>query len=103
MRNGVSGFSNRLPSGTLRAMKLLKFLIVLGLAAAIFGTAGYFAYLLYYKPAKVEQAQAKAAAEAPPPTPPPDYSIPAFEKALALQKAGKLIEARDAMLNFIAQ
>ena len=48
MRNGVSGFSNRLPSGTLRAMKLLKFLIVLGLAAAIFGTAGYFAYLLYY-------------------------------------------------------
>jgi LysM repeat protein len=84
-------------------MKLLKFLIVLGLAAAIFGTAGYFAYLLYYKPAKVEQAEAKAAAEAPPPTPPPDYSIPAFEKALALQKAGKLLEARDAMLNFIAQ
>lgn len=90
-------------------MKLLKFLIVLGLAVAIFGTAGYFAYLLYLKPAKVERAQEKAAAEKaaiaatmPAPTP-VDYSLPAYEKVIAVKKAGNLPEAREALLNFIAQ
>lgn len=84
-------------------MKLLKFLIVLVFAAAIFGTAGFFAYQLYIKPEKADREEAKALAAAPPPTPPPDYSLPALNKALALVKAGKPAEARDALLNFIAQ
>ncbi len=84
-------------------MKLLKVLVVLLLAAAIFGTAGFFAYQLYVKPVKADIAEEKAVAAAPPPTPIPDYSLPVFEKALALQKAGKRLEARDALLNFIAQ
>lgn len=83
-------------------MKLFKVLVVLVLAAAIFGTAGFFAYQLYLKPAQEEKAEAKAAAEAPPPTPPPDYSLPAFEKAIALVKTSPL-EAREALLQFLVQ
>ncbi|MDD5201138.1 MAG: LysM peptidoglycan-binding domain-containing protein [Terrimicrobiaceae bacterium] len=82
-------------------MKLLKFFIVLGLAVAIFGTAGFFAYKLYIKPEKIDREEAKALAAAPPATPPPDYSLPALEKALALKKSGTLVEARDALLAFI--
>jgi len=84
-------------------MKLIKFLIVLVFAAAIFGTAGFFAYQLYYKPEKADREEARAVAEAPPPTPPPDYSLPALKKALALLKAGKTVEAREALRNFIPQ
>lgn len=85
-------------------MKLLKFLIVFVLAAAIFGTAGFFAYQLYIKPEKIERAEERALAEAPPPTPVPDYSIPAFEKVKAqVEKAGTSVESRDALRNFIAQ
>lgn len=84
-------------------MKLLKFLIVLALAVAIFGTAGFFAYQLYLKPAAEEKQEEKKLAEAPPPTPPPDYSLPAFEKAIAVTKSGTPVEAREALLQFVAQ
>lgn len=88
-------------------MRWLKFLIVLALAAAIFGTTGFFAYKLFIQPAKLERADAVAQAkqQAMPnatPTPIPDYSLPVLEKALALKKAGKLPEAREALLTFIA-
>ncbi len=84
-------------------MKLFKFLIVFALAVAIFGTAGFFAYQLYLKPAAEEKREEKTLAEAPPPTPTPDYSLPAFEKAEAIRKAGNLLEAREAFLQFLAQ
>lgn len=84
-------------------MMVFKFLVVLVLAAAIFGTAGFFAYQLYVKPAEEQKAEEKAIAEAPPPTPPPDYSLPALEKALALKQEGKLPEAREALLQFLVQ
>ena len=84
-------------------MKLIKFLIVCALALAIFGTIGFFAWQLYYKPDQIERHEEKIAAEAPPPTPPPDYSIAAFEKVLALKKNGDPIALRTALLNFIAQ
>ncbi len=84
-------------------MKLLKFLIVLVLATAIFGTAGFFAYLLYIKPEKVDREEAKLVAEAPPPTPVPDYSLAPFKKLMAVVDAGPSVEGRDALLTFIAQ
>jgi len=84
-------------------MKLIKFFIVFALAAAIFGTIAFFAWQLYVKPEQQERREEKIAENAPPPTPPPDYSLPALESALAIKKGGNLIDARAALLNFIAQ
>ncbi len=84
-------------------MKLIKFGIVLALAVAIFGTIGFFAWQLYIKPEQIERRQEKIEANAPPPTPPPDFSLPVLDRALALKKQGKLLEARDALMNFIVQ
>ncbi|HVE15655.1 MAG TPA: LysM peptidoglycan-binding domain-containing protein [Chthoniobacterales bacterium] len=84
-------------------MKLIKVVIVLALAAAIFGIVAFFAWKLYIKPEQIERQAEKAEASAPPPTPPPDYSLQALEAPMALKKAGKLPEARDALLNFIVQ
>jgi LysM repeat protein len=84
-------------------MKLIKFVIVLAFAAAIFGTIGFFVWQLYVQPEQVERRQEKIEASAPPATPPPDYSLPALASALALEKEGKLLEARDALQNFIIQ
>ncbi len=102
----VSCFPKFAPFGRLRAMRWIKALIVLVLAAAVFGTAGFFAYKLFIVPEKLDRAEAKAIAEqaanpAATPTPPPDYSLPAFQKAMALKDAGKLEEARRALLDFI--
>jgi LysM repeat protein len=91
-------------------MRWIKFLIVLALALAIFGTAGFFAYKLFLQPAQLDHAEAKAVAEkkaeaaanpAATPTPLPDYSVPIFEKAIALKNAGKLLEARQALRDFL--
>jgi LysM repeat protein len=84
-------------------MKLIKVVIVLALAAAIFGTVAFFAWELFIKQENMDREEAKAVASAPPATPPPDYSLPVLDSALALKKQGKSIEARDALLAFIAQ
>jgi hypothetical protein len=87
-------------------MRWIKALIVLLLAAAVFGTAGFFAYKLFIVPDKLDREEAKAAAAqaANPgatPTPPPDYSVPAYQKAIAILTAGKPLEARQALIDFI--
>jgi LysM repeat protein len=84
-------------------MKLLKVLIVLGLAAAIFSTVAFFAWKLFVLPEQMDRAEAKAVAAAPPATPPPDYSLPALERTLAVKKSGDLLQAREALLTFIDQ
>lgn len=84
-------------------MKLLKVLIVLALAVAVFGAIGFFGWQLFIKPEQLDRQEEKAIAEAPPPTPPPDYSLPALESALAIRKKGDLPAARDALLAFIIQ
>ncbi|MGH8046145.1 MAG: LysM peptidoglycan-binding domain-containing protein [Chthoniobacterales bacterium] len=84
-------------------MKLLKVLIVLVMAAAVFGTAGFFAWKLFIQPEREDRAAEKAEVNAPPPTPPPDYSLPVLSRALAIQKSGDLAQAREALLAFIAQ
>jgi LysM repeat protein len=88
-------------------MRWIKAFIVLVLAVAVFGTAGYFAYKLFIVPDKLDREEAKAVAAqqaanpAATPTPLPDYSLPAFQKAMALKTAGKPLEARQALLDFI--
>jgi len=77
----------------------VKALIILVLACAVFGTAGYYTYRLFILP---EQAlrQEKLL---PPPPPPPDTTIPEFNKCVAIRKSGKLLPARDAFYTFIEQ
>lgn len=84
-------------------MKFVGYLLGLLVALGIFGAAGWFAYEIYVKPEKLDREEAKEMAEAPPPTPLPDYSLSALEKALELKKADKLEEARQALLDFLAQ
>jgi LysM repeat protein len=86
-------------------MKLVKFLIVLLLAGAIFGTAGFFAWKLFLQPEQLDRKEEKEVAQAAklPPTPPPDYSLPALERALAIARKGDPQQARQALLEFIAQ
>jgi LysM repeat protein len=75
---------------------VLKTVVILGLCAAIFGPAGWFTYQLFIKPYDVPVEEQHVM-----PTPPPDPSLPDFEKALALKKAGKTVEARTALEAFL--
>ena len=77
----------------------MKALIVIVLALAIFGAAGYATYRLFIQP---EQAL-KLEKLLPPPPPPPDPTVPEFQKCVAIRKSGKLIPARDALYGFIEQ
>ena len=77
----------------------MKALIILVLACAVFGTAGYYTYRLFILPEqalKLEKLQ-------PPPPPPPDTTIPEFNKCVAIRKGGKLLPARDAFYRFIEE
>lgn len=75
----------------------MKALVILILACAIFGTAGYFTYELIFRP-KIELQREKDA----PPTPPPaDPTLPELKKALTLKEKDQLIEARRALEDFL--
>ncbi len=84
-------------------MKLVKVLIVLALAALIFGAIAFFGWQLFIKPEQLDRREEKAIAAAPPPTPPPDYSLPALETALAMRAGGDPAAAREALLEFLVQ
>ena len=74
---------------------ILKALVILGLAGAVFGSAGWFAYQLFVKPNHVPVEEMHA------PIQPPDPSLPELDKALALKKARKLVEARTSLEQFL--
>lgn len=82
-------------------MRILRALILLGLTAAILGGSAYFAYELYWKPRQLDLADKRDFTSSTP-SPPPDFSLPAFDKALALQKAGDMDGFRAALSEFIA-
>ena len=84
-------------------MVILRTLIILILVAGIFGGAAYFSYELYWKPQKLdaEDKVAKAEAVHTASLPPPDYTLPVFEKAIGLQRAGDTAGARVALAEFI--
>lgn len=75
----------------------MRILIILALAAAIFGSAGYFTWLLFIKP----QEDLRMEKLLPPPPPPPDPTVPDFNKIVEMQKAGKTAEARAAFSDFV--
>ena len=76
----------------------MKWLLVLLLALIIFGGAAWFGYNSFVKEeiaVKKEQRGEVATA------PTPDISLPEFQAAAQLRQAGKLAEARDALVAFI--
>jgi LysM repeat protein len=75
----------------------VKALIIIFLTFAVFGGAALVGYKMFIQP-QVALKNEKAA----PPTPaPPDPTLPEFNKAVAVRKGGKMIEARDALYSFI--
>lgn len=79
---------------------MVKALIILILAAAIFGIGGYFTYQTIWKP-DLELEAERTAPDATPLPPPPDPSLPEFKKVRKIKEEGDLLAARDAYLQFI--
>lgn len=80
---------------------ILRALVILVLAAAILGGAGYYANELFLKPRQLD-LQEKKLAELPPPPPPPDPSLAAFE-ALRPMLTNPSSAGRAALADFLAQ
>jgi LysM repeat protein len=76
----------------------MKWLFLLLLAVVIFGGAAFFSYDLFVKPERKIQQEKSGEI---PVEPIPDVSLPDFQAAAKLRQEGKLIEARDALLNFL--
>jgi LysM repeat protein len=76
---------------------LIKTIVVLMLAAAIFGSAAWFGYNLFVRPHKELKEESALGS----PTPPPDPTIPEFQKCMKLKQERKHVEARAAFENFI--
>jgi len=80
---------------------LVRIIIVLIVAVAVFGSAGYFYYMLFIQPeVELQEELAQQPAE---PTPTPDVSLPAYEALNKLDPAQDFDAARTAYLNFINQ
>ncbi len=75
----------------------MKALFLLLLTSAIFGSAGWFAYELFYRP----HLEAQAEADLPPAPPPPDPSLPELRKAMEIKEAGDPIESRAVLREFL--
>lgn len=76
---------------------MVKALVILFLAVAVFGSASYFTYELYVKPERALRAEKQRG----PPAPPPDPSLPEFAAALELQKKGDIAATRTALIGFL--
>jgi len=82
-------------------MKTFKTLTLLILGLVIFGSAGYFGYVLFIKPARAERKERAAAASAPAATPTPDPAIPEFQRLKQLQASGNTPAVRDGWTTWI--
>ena len=76
----------------------MKWLFLLLLAVVIFGGAAFFTYDLFVKPERKIQQEKSGEI---PVEPVPDVSLPDFQAAAKLRQEGKLVEARDALVNFL--
>jgi LysM repeat protein len=82
-------------------MVIFRALVLISLTAAILGGTAFFAYELYWHPRQLD-LEDKREFRAATPSPPPDFSLPAFEKATALQKSGDREGFRASLTEFIA-
>lgn len=76
---------------------LLKTLVILVLAVAVFGTAGYYAYELFVHPKKALEAERRLG----PAAPPPDPSLPEFKRCMEVLDQGDALGARYAFEAFV--
>ena len=83
-------------------MRTFKFITVLILGLAIFGSAGYFGYLLFIKPGRLERNDKAAKASGPAATPTPDPGIPGFQRIKTLQAAGITPSVREEWVAWVA-
>jgi hypothetical protein len=83
-------------------MRTFKYLTLLILGSLIFGSAGYFGYILFIKPNRAERREKAAAAAAPAPTATPDPAIPEFERLRKLQASGNTPSVRDGWNDWIS-
>ena len=80
-----------------RAGIIIKALVILALAAAVFGGGAYFAYTLFLQPdQKLKQETAFGT-----PTPPPDMTVPEYAHCLELKKNHQWVDARAAYEHFL--
>jgi len=82
---------------------MIKALVILLLAAAVFGTGGYYAYVLLIRPDMMLKEDRVQQASKPAPTPTPDPSLPAFDAATALAQQKHYDEARQALEAFLTK
>jgi LysM repeat protein len=75
----------------------VRTLTILVLVGLILGGSAYFAYELYWKPRQLDRED-KAAAQS---AEIPDYTLPIFQKAAALEQSGDIEGARAAWRDFI--
>ena len=75
----------------------MKIILILLLAAAIFGGGTYAAWKLYIKPHQDLQMERASG----PASPPPDPTLPEYEKRIAAQDSQSLIDARNSWTDFI--
>ena len=76
----------------------MKWLFLLLLAVIIFGGAAFFSYDLFVKPERKIQQEKSGEI---PVEPVPDVALPDFQAAAKLRQEGKLVAARDALVNFL--
>lgn len=76
----------------------MKWLFLLLLAVVIFGGAAFFSYDLFVKPERKIQQEKSGEI---PVEPVPDVALPDFQAAAKLRQEGKLMETREALLNFM--
>lgn len=83
-------------------MKFFKLCVIVCLVTLIFGGTGLFYYVTFWKPryllAKEQQAHPSTPITA---TSIPDYTLPAFEKAMGILKGGNIPEGRQALHDFL--
>ena len=82
-------------------MRTFKTLTLLILGLLIFGSAGYFGYILFIKPARAERREKAAEAVAPAPKATPDPAIPEFQRLKRLQATGVTPSLRDSWNTWI--
>lgn len=83
-------------------MRTFKILTLLILGSLIFGSAGYFGYILFIKPNRAERREKAAAAAAPAATATPDPAIPEFQRLKKLQSSGNTPAVRDGWNAWVA-
>ncbi len=76
---------------------ILKGLVILALAAVIFGGGAYFTYRLFLEPEENLKQETAVAST----TPPPDMTIPEYERCLDLKKTHQWVDARAAYEHFV--